>query len=211
MKYYIDFEFTEYFTRNLLLQKKHTIDLISIGLYCEDGRSYYAIGNQFSKRNCDKWVKDNVLSKLDKTIERKSNSQIAAEIFNFINPDLGFHSSGYSNSSFREPNSPMNQHFEKHNVTCINEYYYANPTFVGYYCDYDWVLFCSLFGKMLKLPPGFPKYCVDLKQTFDEIQGLRNDDIKMIEGYPVCSDEHNALSDAKFNYDLDNFLNSLIK
>jgi len=42
------------------------------------------------------------------------------------------------------------------------------PEFYGYYADYDWVLFCSLFGKMIDLPAGFPMYCIDLKQMLDE-------------------------------------------
>jgi hypothetical protein len=43
------------------------------------------------------------------------------------------------------------------------------PEFYGYYCDYDWVVFCWIFGKMNNLPKGFPMYCRDLKQTLDEV------------------------------------------
>lgn len=209
MKYYIDFEFSEYFTRTFLGKKIHTIDLISIGIVAEDGRTYYAIGKEFSYFNCSKWVRENVITKLDKTIKGKSNKEIASDIFNFINPDLGFHISGYSNSDFRNPNSPMNNHFNAHNVVCINEHYYAQPTFVGYYCDYDWVLFCSLFGTMMNLPPGFPMYCRDLKQTFDEIQKQIPKNIKEYSEYPQEVNEHNALDDAKWIQSLDNFLNTI--
>lgn len=38
----------------------------------------------------------------------------------------------------------------------------------GYYCDYDWVAFCWLFGSMIDLPKGLPMYCWDLKQFLDE-------------------------------------------
>jgi len=211
MKYYIDFEFSEYFTRDIFFKKKHVIDMISVGIVAEDGRTYYAISNEFSKLRCNDWVKRNVLTKLDKSIERKSNKQIAAEIFNFINPDLGFHVSGYSNSDFRDPNSLMNQHFDKHNVTCINDHYYANPKFVGYYCDYDWVLFCSLFGTMMDLPPGFPMYCIDLKQKFDEEQSFETSDLKKLDNYPKqIEDEHNALADAKWICELDKFFQCLV-
>ena len=36
--------------------------------------------------------------------------------------------------------------------------------FFAYYCNYDWVVFCWIFGKMIDLPDGFPMYCVDIKQ-----------------------------------------------
>lgn len=38
------------------------------------------------------------------------------------------------------------------------------PEFWGYYCDYDWVVFCQLFGRMIALPRSWPMYCLDLKQ-----------------------------------------------
>jgi len=40
-------------------------------------------------------------------------------------------------------------------------------SFYGWYADYDWVLFCQLFGRMVDLPEHFPRYCRDLKQLCD--------------------------------------------
>ena len=40
--------------------------------------------------------------------------------------------------------------------------------FYAYFADYDWVVFAQLFGNMINLPEGFPKYCKDLKQILDE-------------------------------------------
>lgn len=72
------------------------------------------------------------------------------------------------------------------------------PEFWGYYSDYDWVVFCQIFGTMMDLPKGFPMYCRDLKQWCDE------------SGSPTLpkqeSAEHNALSDAKWNLVTWNFL-----
>ncbi len=63
--------------------------------------------------------------------------------------------------------------------------------FYGYYADYDWVCLCQLFGTMMDLPKHFPMYCRDLKQMLDE------------KGNPKIpfkpDNEHNALSDAKWN------------
>ena len=39
-----------------------------------------------------------------------------------------------------------------------------DPEFWGYYADYDWILFCWLFGPMVDLPDHFPRYCLDIKQ-----------------------------------------------
>lgn len=63
-----------------------------------------------------------------------------------------------------------------------------DPQFWAYYADYDWVVFCWLFGRMIDLPDPFPKWCRDLKQLLS-IQGLGK--------VPFEPDnEHNALSDA---------------
>lgn len=44
--------------------------------------------------------------------------------------------------------------------------------FYAYYADYDWTVFCWLFGRMIDLPPDFPMYCIDLKQILDERASL---------------------------------------
>lgn len=111
----------------------------------------------------------------------------------------------------------------------------------GYYPAYDWVVFCWLYDGMLKLPKGFPKYCIDLKQLLDnKVESLRwltNDlyirsikhvgrheshekdrflnfkekltTIKGTNEYPKETNAHNALSDAKWNYQLYNFIKSI--
>ncbi len=44
------------------------------------------------------------------------------------------------------------------------------PEFWGYYADYDWVVLCQLFGRMVDLPGHFPKHCRDLKQLAGKIK-----------------------------------------
>lgn len=96
------------------------------------------------------------------------------------------------------------------------------PEFYAYYADYDWVVFCQLFGKMMDLPKGFPMYCKDLKQILDEKDVYLNkvaDRDKHRAGqlryakthpdYPKQENEHNALDDAKWNKKLHEFLNTL--
>lgn len=68
---------------------------------------------------------------------------------------------------------------------------YGKPEFWGYYSDYDWVVFCQIFGAMVDLPKGWPMYCRDIKQLCDE------------KGNPKLPEqgkgEHNALADARWN------------
>lgn len=62
------------------------------------------------------------------------------------------------------------------------------PEFWSYFCSYDWVAFCQLYGKMIDLPGLWPMYCNDLKQLIDS------------KGLSVSQDDsnHNALNDAEW-------------
>jgi hypothetical protein len=65
------------------------------------------------------------------------------------------------------------------------------PEFWAYYADYDWVALCQLYGRMIDLPVGWPKYCRDIKQFCDSL------------GNPAlpkqAGTEHHALADARWN------------
>jgi len=67
----------------------------------------------------------------------------------------------------------------------------------GYYSAYDHVCLCQLFGKMINLPKGLPMYTIDLKQYMDYFNVTKGD-----LGITENNDEHNALSDAKWNKQL---------
>jgi hypothetical protein len=86
-----------------------------------------------------------------------------------------------------------------HNVDAFDGYYYAQPTFYSYFGSYDWVLLCSLFGKMIDLPKGFPMFTLDLKQMMEE----RN--LTKAWKQNVCpdpKDAHDCLADARWNKQL---------
>lgn len=72
------------------------------------------------------------------------------------------------------------------------------PEFWGYYADYDWVALCQLYGRMIDLPKGWPKYCRDIKQLCDDLGNPKLPEQK--------STEHNALQDALWNQEAYNFL-----
>ena len=99
----------------------------------------------------------------------------------------------------------------------------SKPEFYAYYCNYDWVVFCWLFGKMLDLPTGFPMFCNDIKVLMDQKVSEYSDRfmignetfkekmsfVKNKDSYPKNEKEHHALSDARFDRDLYNFLMKL--
>lgn len=62
------------------------------------------------------------------------------------------------------------------------------PEFWAYYADYDWVVLCQLFGRMIDLPKGWPMFCRDVKQLCMDL------------GNPTLPEqtgtEHHALADA---------------
>jgi hypothetical protein len=145
MIYFLDTEFIEE-------GPYKPIQLISIGLVCEDGREFYCVSEEFDSSTANDWVKENVLNHLGNSTPI-SLKQIALDIKTF----------------------------------CSGE----KPEFWGYYADYDWVVFCQIFGSMVDLPKGWPMYCRDIKQL---CFSLGDPELPKQE-----SKEHNALLDAKWN------------
>lgn len=182
MKYFFDTEFIEGFSQPLLFGKRrHFIDLISIGIKCEDGREYYAVSNEFNTMDANEWVHDNVLPFLyDGDGEKrdpkvwKSNATIAKEIRQFVL-------------------SPLSKKYDKIPDTLPKE---DETQFYAYFSAYDWVLFCSLFGSMSELPEHFPQYCNDLKQMMKD-KGLSKAWKDRVCPEPMMA--HHALEDAKWN------------
>lgn len=69
----------------------------------------------------------------------------------------------------------------------------ARIEFWAYFADYDWVVFCQLFGRMVDLPSDFPMFCMDLQQWWWQLgcpEGAKP---------PKPTEEHNALADARWN------------
>lgn len=146
MRYWFDTEFIE---------DGKTIDLLSIGIMAEDGRSLYLENGDADLSKANAWVRANVFTSMlwTKQLERRG---IAGEVCDFCDP-------------------------EKH----------GPPEFWAYYADYDWVVLCQLFGRMLDLPLGWPMYCRDFKQWLDEHGNPR------LQKLPD-NEAHNALADARW-------------
>lgn len=154
---------TLFFLDQEFIEDGRTIDLVSIGLVCEDGRELYAVSSEFDASKAGDWVKEHVLPKLDRG-PRIPVARIRDEVLRFVGA--------------------------------------TRPAFWGYYADYDWVVFCRLFGRMIDLPEGWPKYCRDVKQWCDLLGNPR---------LPSPEHEHHALFDARWVRQAHAFLSGLAR
>ena len=132
MKIFYDTEFHE---------DGNTIDLISIGMVCENGQTYYSVSSEadYSRIGENSWLMNNVMTSIP-YIDKggviipygehvKTRSQIRDDIINFVGD--------------------------------------SHPEFWAWYADYDHVALCQLFGKMIDLPPNFPMFTLDLRQHWE--------------------------------------------
>lgn len=183
MRYWLDTEF---------IDDGSTIDLISIGIVCEDGRDLYLQSCEFDHRKSSEWVKDNVLSHLQMCPWAP------------VSP-LGIQGLYRTDSAYHK----------KHGGQCIDQQRglvhncpwrireqirdevknFFNPSdgieLWGWCSGYDFMAFCQLFGTMMDLPKGYPHYIRDLQHVLDE-RGIPDNDLPPQEG-----GAHNALEDAR--------------
>ena len=228
--------------------QKPTIDLISIGIVAEDEREYYAISKDFNLKEAwnryqwkhrrvsdtntikekEYWIRENVLKPIFYDMLYLFNP-VKHELHNISIKEFNYKNFKYLLSIYGKTNKQIAeeikefciikkyQSFTNKPLHCYDEDY---PDFYAYYADYDWVVFCWLFGKMIDLPNGFPMYCNDLKQTLNERQLKRPLDtgidillnpytLKNHPNYPKQENEHNALDDARWNKALCLFLENL--
>lgn len=222
MKFFLDTEFREGVSYGTFLGFKvgkpiNTIDLISIGIVCQNGEEFFALNSEHDLKTTwqDDWLRENVLKPIynkyvqgfQRDIDRfnlstmqwlfkmygKTRGQIAHSVQHWLNSCL--YVDFYANERLNNPNK---------------------PEFWAYYADYDWVVFAQLFGRMINLPENFPMYCRDLKQKMDEVAENSVSKVLSLEGrlkfikeskdYPKEENLHDALDDAKWNRKLFYFL-----
>jgi hypothetical protein len=171
LKFFLDTEFIE-------TGRYIPLHLLSIGIVSEFDETFYAESFQAPFELANDWVKENVFPHL------RTLSEPIPSAFPFVT---------------YEPNWFGNQILKYIQYTCAKfatKYNFSideiKPEFWGYFCDYDWVLFCQLFGTMVDLPKGFPYYCNDLKQLMKFLGEDRS-----LDELTDRKSNHNALSDAK--------------
>lgn len=176
-----------YFYDTEFIEDGKTIDLISIGIVCEDGREYYAQSVEFDPLKANSWVQSNVLKRLS-TCPRTQKTLMM---------DIAHH---YNKGKCVDPGClwRTREQIKNEILAFMDVAKYGKPELWAYYADYDHVVFCQLFGTMMDLPEGFPMYTLDLKQFCD------------MTGNPQLpkqgKGEHNALSDARWNKRVWDFL-----
>lgn len=174
IKYFIDTEF---------IDDGKTIDLISIGIVCEDGREYYAQSVEFRPEKASEWVTENVIAHLD------------------ICP---YGSEGYVKSLYQHAQGQCVDQRRGRLHRCpwrtrtqllhgLNIFFnaHASVELWGWCAGYDFVALCQLFGTMMDLPAGYPHYIRDLQYLLDE-RGIADDELPQQE-----EAIHNALADAR--------------
>lgn len=75
---------TRHFYDCEFIEDGRTIDLVSIGIACDDGREYYAVSSEFDASRANEWVQQNVLPHLVPPEQRKSRAVIAMEVCAFL-------------------------------------------------------------------------------------------------------------------------------
>jgi hypothetical protein len=248
--YYIDTEFIEGSQKKRFLgipvgNTKPTIELISIGIVSKNGdKEFYTICNEFNLREAwnrfdlknvpgsrhqEKvyWIRENVLRPVFDEfvqIDLKQDWSLQAKHHRF---------------NYRNMKSLLDLYGKSREFIAKEIYEFVGADsfgdsdtvrFIGYYSDYDWVVFCWLFGKMIDLPKKFPMYCYDLQQKFaDKLNSIvvmpDEDQVNNTEltysqkvlyftsraNYPKQANEHSAIWDARWNRALDSFIDNHIK
>ncbi len=171
--YAYDTEFIEHEVRVWPFGRKvRTIELISIGIVCEDGREYYAINRDAPWRAIGKneWLRKNVVRALPRIHGDRRN--------HLPKRDLGIE---FADRRFK-PHAQI--------AAEVREFLLAagNPELWADYGAYDHVVQCWLYGAMIDLPPGLPMWPHDLQQESETNQ---------LEIPDQPSGAHNALEDAR--------------
>lgn len=177
MRFWFDTEFIE-------AGHEWPLELISIGMVAEDGREYYACNQQvdFARLLENPWLVENVLPSLP--VEKRYEDRPWA-------PDNVLMSVG---GAWKSRATIARE---------LIEFCGIQPEIWSYYADYDWVILCQLFGRMIDLPGGWPMYARDIKQWCDML------------GNPKLPEQtgtaHDALHDARHHRAMWEFLDQLAR
>lgn len=167
MKVFIDTEFYEFQTIDNIDQEiipgSNSVQLISLGAVREDGAEFYAENSEFDFDSVPE----------DHWIQENVRPHLGGPHARRGTPEaIAWNFRRFVNNEF------INRH--------------DKPEFWGYFCDYDWVAICGLYGRMVDLPNEFPKFCLDLKQEMHRMNVDRHD-LPTQDGTA-----HHALADARW-------------
>jgi hypothetical protein len=168
-----------------------TIQLLSIGMIREDGKTYYAVVNDldlmleaaYTSTNGEYWLRNNVLNSLPVTLQLEN--RVMPVDWNSGHPD------------FENIKTQYEIHAEVRKFLADT----SNLELWAWYAAYDHVALAQIFGRMLNLPEDVPMWTNDLRQELHRLGNPR---------YPEqASGAHNALEDARWNRVLGDYLQKL--
>lgn len=176
MKLFFDTEFTG-------LHKDTT--LVSIGIVAENGQQFYAEFSDYSKNQCDNWIKENVLQNtviggnnvLYEEHKKNGNLTVSIGIKDQIRYELG----------------EWLKRFD-------------SVQFVSDVSHYDFVLLIDIFGTAFDLPGNVSASCHDINQDIARHYGIsekeafdksREDIVSELCGQQIEGEKHNSLYDAE--------------
>lgn len=159
------------------LEDGRHIELISIGMVCDDGREYYAVNRDMPVRKIRKhqWLMENVVPSLPKGSGDRRNHVPRSWLFDYAEPVV------------KRRDRIADEVMDFIHAAGPDVQLWAN------YGAYDHVALAQLWGRMIDLPEGVPMFTCDIQQERARL-GLRWGELPQQE-----SGEHNALADARHN------------
>jgi len=134
----------KYFLDTEFVEDGETIMPISLALVREDGRELYIeFKHDEDKARAHDFVRENVLPHLrgQEQYTREEAQRVIKSFMGLDRPPMGI------------PRRNSGKGIEVW----------------AYFADYDWVLFCQVFGPMVDLPEGCPMFCMDLMQWWTQL------------------------------------------
>lgn len=170
MIYAYDFEFNE---------NGETIEPISVGMVCEDGREYYAQFSECDLLKSNPFVQEHVIPNLKACQPNRGDWMMHTRI---LGGQCG--ASDCTWYSTRRIAVAL--------VEFVNGARDDAVEFWGNYAAYDHIALMQLYGPMVHKPLGWPMVTFDIQQLIHLLNIPR-------EHLPQQPDTHNALDDARWN------------
>lgn len=181
---------TRYFYDTEFLEDGRTIELISIGIVCEDGREYYAVNSEmpFDRIKEHDWLVRNVVPTLPVTGRTLLDDYLANSPNHFPRPPIGSVDVDVTATCVKPRQVIANE---------VRDFLLADGEpereLWAYYGAYDHVALGQLWGTMMDLPDGVPMWTHELMQEWEQAGRPTK---------PAQTGEHNALADARWNHAL---------
>jgi hypothetical protein len=165
------------------LEDGRTIELISIGMVCDDGREYYAVNRDMPVRKIrkHKWLMENVAPHLPKGHGDRRLTMPKRWLFDYADHRVK------PRKVIADEVAEFIQSAGDPTAGAMDVELWAN------YGAYDHVCLAQLWGPMVDLPPGIPMFTHDIQQEARRL-GIPWNELPKQEG-----GEHNALADARHN------------